>query len=583
MRTYARRHHLTLSTICQGLWALLLGRFVERRDVVIGITVSGRSAPIPNLEQVTGLFTNVLPARIRIPESTSVSDWLINLQREQIAARNTEYITLDQIVAWTGWPGHLPLFDSLLVVENFPWSELQGGDVVLRDFTGGFTSTYPVTVVVKPGIQLEIVLRHQTGRIPERLADLLLAGLQSLFESLGESDPGVSDLWQRIDGGAIKLAIKTSSVNGRNGKKHLVNGSYMSARNTTELKLTRIWEEILGRHPIGIRDDFFQVGGTSVQAVRLFTQIEKKFQRSLPPAALMQNRTIESLAVLLKEDHLQTWNSLVPIRAGGSKTPLFCVHAGGAHVLFYHRLAHHMGADQPVYALQPAGLDGQAALHKSVEEMAACYIHEIRKVQPEGPYAVLGTCFGNAVCLEMARQFQAAGQAISLLAIIDSGVYSPEEVIGPTSAAELKRIPLRYHRFINRFRKNAFKAILAIFQARFTRLRIAMEKRFNFLRSRQTRSLYSVQKHLLKLHLQYGWTPYNGKVTLIRSSESTENPNLDCHISQWSKLAIRGVEVFIVPGHHETLFLEPEVAILSAKLNEILRVSREKKIITVDV
>ena len=82
---------------------------------------------------------------------------------------------------------------------------------------------------------------------------------------------------------------------------------------------------------------------------------------------------------------------------------------------------------------------------------------------------------------------------------------------------------------------------------------------------------------------QYGWTPYNGKVTLIRSSESTENPNLDCHISQWSKLAIRGVEVFIVPGHHETLFLEPEVAILSAKLNEILRVSREKKIIAVDV
>lgn len=582
LNAYARRHRLTLSTVIQGLWAVLLGRFLERDDVIIGTTVSGRSAPIPNLDLVAGLFMNVLPIRIRIPESETLSEWLVNLQRDQIEVRNAEFVTLDQIMNWTDWPGHLPLFDSLLVVENFPWSQLQGGDVTIKDFSGGFTSTYPVTIVVNPGSQVEILFRFQPDKLPEKQAKLLSTGLKALISAVGaNANPALSDLQKSIAQIRMRTSIGNSGgANGHGAKNDMRIDQYISPRNTTELKLTGIWEEIFGHHPIGVRDDFFQLGGSSVQAVRLFAHIEKKLGRSIPPAALMQNRTIESLAMLMKEDHLQTWDSLVPIRARGSRAPLFCVHAGGAHVLFYHALARRLGSDQPVYALQPAGLDGRASLHKSVEEMAEYYVQEIRKVQPQGPYAVLGTCFGNAVCLEMARQLQAADQSVALLAIIDSGVYSQEQFTNRTPQQTLKRIPVRYDRFVERFRKDAVKAIFGIFRARLTRLRITMEKRFNFLRSRQTRSLYSVQRHLLRLHLQYSWAPYEGKVTLIRSSESTENPNLDCHISQWSVLAKKGVDVFVVPGHHETIFQEPEVEHLGAQLKKCLYAEHEKEIIT---
>lgn len=570
VNAYARRNRITVSTVIQGLWAILLGRHLHRRDVVIGTTVSGRGAPIPNLELAAGLFMNVLPVRFRFPEDTPLAEWLQRVQREQIEARNFEHVTLDQITGWTDWPGHLPLFDSLMVVENFPWSELRGGGVVVNQFSGGFTSTYPVTVVVKPGPELEFVIRYQVDRIPEKLVAFLSSGLRSLIERTHGEEQTISELWRSVEvAGCSNSTIKNINRNGGAGGNHFQNG-YISPRNPAELKLTGIWEEIFGRHPISIRDDFFQLGGSSLQAVRLFALIEKRLGRSLPPATLLKHRTIESIAQLDQDDQQETWDSLVPIRAGGSKAPLFCVHAGGAHVLFYYALARHLGSDQPVYALQPAGLDGRAALHKSVEEMAAYYVQEIRKVQPEGPYAVLGTCFGNAVCLEMARQFRAEGQSVSLLAIIDSGVYSQEEVVTPGPKERLQRIPLRYERFTQRLRKDPIGALAGIFRARMTRLRIAMEKRFNFLRSRQTRSLYSVQKHLVKLHLQYHWTPLESEVTLIRSSESTENPNLDCHVSQWSRLAKNGLDVFVVPGHHQTLFEEPEVKHLARQLKDCL-------------
>ena len=582
LMAYAKQKHLTLSTIIQGSWAILLGNILHRNDVAFGVTVSGRSAAIPNFELVAGLFMNVLPARITLTENSAFSDWLVDLQRQQMESRKFEYVTLDQIQASTNWSGHLPLFDSLLVIENFPWSEVRAGEVIVDNLHGDFTSTYPVTLVVKPGAQVEFVFRYQTSKIPENLITFLSSGLNSIIESIVlPSDNKLSDLSKILETPAG--LTKNTHRNGHDRKPALQKNDHISPRNSIELKLTGIWEEIFGLHPIGVRDDFFQLGGTSLQAVRLFAQIEKKLGRSVSPVSLLQNRTIESLALLMTDDQVQTWESLVPIRAGGSRSPLFCVHAGGAHVLFYHAMARHLGSNQPVYALQPRGLDGLADRHKTVEEMASYYVAEIRKVQPEGPYAILGTCFGNAVCLEMARQLQAAKQSISLLAIIDSGVYSQQEMSRPTPTENLKRIPVRYERFLKRFKKNAGKAIMGIFLARMTRLRIMLEKRFNFLRSRQTQSLYSIQKHLLHLHLQYTWAPYDGKVTLIRSSESTQNPNLDCHITQWSKLAKGGLDVYVVPGHHETLFEEPEVQILASELKKCLYKNQDAEIIVNEV
>jgi amino acid adenylation domain-containing protein len=193
--------------------------------------------------------------------------------------------------------------------------------------------------------------------------------------------------------------------------------AFVGARNTLEVKLTKLFEQALGLHPIGMRDDIFELGMGSLQAARLFGQIKKITGIQLPLSILFQTPTIEQLAAYLQRKEANApWSSLVPIQPNGLKLPLFCVHAGAGTVLFYRELSQHLGADQPMYGLQPKGLDGKQKFQKSIEEMAEHYINEIRKINPEGPYLLGGYCFGGVVAFEMAQQLISQGYKVALLA-----------------------------------------------------------------------------------------------------------------------------------------------------------------------
>src|SRR5262249_16211528 len=140
---------------------------------------------------------------------------------------------------------------------------------------------------------------------------------------------------------------------------------------------------------------------------------------------------IAGLAGLLKKDTPKTtWTSLVPLRSEGSKSPLFLMHSHGGNVLEYHHLTNCLDPDQPVYALQARGLDGEIPENPSIEGMAAAYIAEIRSVQPEGPYFLGGFCFGGVVALEAAQQLSAAGQEVALVAMIQS-IHPPSARFQP--------------------------------------------------------------------------------------------------------------------------------------------------------
>ncbi len=202
----------------------------------------------------------------------------------------------------------------------------------------------------------------------------------------------------------------------------------LDPRDELEVQLTNIWEQVLGIQPIGIDDNFFELGGHSLLAVRLFVEIEREFGRNLPLAILFQHQTIAELAGVLRQAEWSApWSSLVTIRAGGAKPPLFCVHPIGGNVLEYHTLANYLDQEQPVYGLQSQGLDGQHQPLRRVEEMASLYIKELRTIQPHGPYLLLGYSFGGLVTFEIAQQLAADGEQIALLAMLDcSAPHLPE-------------------------------------------------------------------------------------------------------------------------------------------------------------
>jgi thioesterase domain-containing protein len=223
---------------------------------------------------------------------------------------------------------------------------------------------------------------------------------------------------------------------GRNGK---VNRSALRApetaaeessgvgpRTALEARLTRLWEEILGVAPIGVRDDFFELGGHSLLATRLIAEVEKRFGARVPLTALFRNGTIEAMALAVAEGYgPAAFSPLLALKPEGGKAPFFCVHPGGGSVLSYFGLAAAFPADRPFYGLQSPGLDGRVPPLRSVEELAATYLKEIRAAFPRGPYHLGGHSFGGSVAYEMARQLEADGGGLGALVILDHG--SPDE------------------------------------------------------------------------------------------------------------------------------------------------------------
>lgn len=199
----------------------------------------------------------------------------------------------------------------------------------------------------------------------------------------------------------------------------------VAPRTETEESLLTIWRKILNRTEISIYDNFFDIGGYSLLAMRLFTQIQQKFGKRLPLATIFKATTIADLATLLESDSSDTNSDdflcLVPIQAGNpERPPFFCIHAHGGHVIYFHELARHLGTDQPFYGIQALGIDGNHAPPHRFEEYAEVYVREIRKVQSEGPYYIGGECMGGTIAYEVVRQLEEQGQQVALLVMFDA-------------------------------------------------------------------------------------------------------------------------------------------------------------------
>jgi amino acid adenylation domain-containing protein len=192
-------------------------------------------------------------------------------------------------------------------------------------------------------------------------------------------------------------------------------------RTMVETQLQAIWETVLGRTGFGVTDNFFDLGGHSLIAVRLFAQIEKVFHVKLPVSALFAAPDIAQLAQRPElKGYVSPWSSLVTIRAEGRRPALFMVPGVGGNVLCFSDLARCLGPDQPIYGLQSRGLDERDLPFDRIEPMATHYLREIRTVQPHGPYRIGGTCFGGAVAYEMAQQLRHSGEQVDVLFMLET-------------------------------------------------------------------------------------------------------------------------------------------------------------------
>jgi amino acid adenylation domain-containing protein len=190
-------------------------------------------------------------------------------------------------------------------------------------------------------------------------------------------------------------------------------------RDELELRLARIWEEVLEVGPVGVRDDFFALGGHSLRAVQVAARIQSRLGRGLPLAALLRHPTVERLAALLREEGGDARREPLVELAPGEGPPLFLVHPIGGEVLAYVPLARRLAGLRAVYGLQVPDREAGAAA-PSLEEMAADYLRSVRETCPEGPYVLGGWSMGGVVAFEMARQLEILGEPVERVILIDS-------------------------------------------------------------------------------------------------------------------------------------------------------------------
>ena len=357
--------------------------------------------------------------------------------------------------------------------------------------------------------------------------------------------------------------------------------TYAEPTNDVERALVDYWENLIGVKPVGIDDDFFDLGGHSLIAVRFFTRVKKQYHIDLSLATLFETPTIAQCAkrimhelgmenevesAVRQETQRKIWSPLVTLNGlVPGRTPFFCVHGAGGNVFNFKSLARHIGEDQPFYALQAQGVDGILPPLRSVELMAELYLAEIQRVRPSGPYRLGGYSGGGVVAYEIAQRLVADGEQVDVVALLDT--FHP--------AIESQRISLGEHwRQLTARGLGYVRERLSKREARASNQQLAEESlAYVAQHPGEVIPIVHLEHYLVDTFLRamktYEPRPYSGRVVQYSASDTWIMYKHAGADRGWLDL-VPHLEMHTTPGDHDNLFEEPNVQVLANLLRGLL-------------
>jgi amino acid adenylation domain-containing protein len=397
--------------------------------------------------------------------------------------------------------------------------------------------------------------------------------------------------------------------------------AFVKPRTPVEELLAGIWAEVLKLEKVGIHDNFFDLGGHSLLGTKLIAQIQKDFQTDLPLRFLFESPTIAGLAARIEakgeqlsdlQGERQTYSRVFKLQSGQRQKAIFCFpYAGGFQDEYFNftRLARLMGADYSFYGLRARGTDGVLQPYHRIEDMAADYVTEIQKVQPHGPYFLLGECGGSPEAYETARQLRTRGEEIALLAVFDSRSPGPLHLHRYLKRRLTARLRFRIILITDSWAWKYLKAKAEVHLREIRPLNGGERLRYLFAQLRKAGSVVSdlrranttpfqpvsmdgngadphASRHMARARKarylarsRYRHPPYDGRVTLLVNEEwyAWHRRHDSDSTLGWARLAAGGVEVYKIPGNHETYITE-NIQVVAEVLEKCLRHAEKRSL-----
>ncbi|MBE8964963.1 TauD/TfdA family dioxygenase [Nostocales cyanobacterium LEGE 12452] len=307
LKSLAQEHKITLNTLIQGVWALLLSRYATSGDVLFGITVSGRSADVVGIDSMIGLFINTLPLRIKVAPEVSFWAWLQNIHAHNEEIRQYEYSSAGQVHQWSEVPGSLPLYESLLVFQNYPtdYSILRSTNLdisVGQVSSQGAQTQYPLTLMVTVDLECKFCLVYDKSCLNSVNINLINKHLLDLIQSIAnDTNLNLATLLNQIPAEEIPHI-----------RPRKLRNAISSPRTPVEEILVNIWTEVLKLDQVDIYENFFELGGHSLLATQVISKVSQSFNLQLPLRHLFESPTIVELAKSIEAVKQVTSSFLFP-------------------------------------------------------------------------------------------------------------------------------------------------------------------------------------------------------------------------------------------------------------------------------
>jgi thioesterase domain-containing protein len=357
-----------------------------------------------------------------------------SVQHAQVRRETQAHVSVTDIQAWSDVPPARPLFDTLVLLNLTDESNLAWPGIEVVADAATLDAAYPLLLAVAvEDDRLVVTLVHDDGFVAP---DELLAQLEGIIARLVTARDAalVGDLFPPVPRPVWRNAEATALPAGGNGvAPHALGTGRPDA--TTADALLRAWRDVLGIDELGLDDDFFALGGTSLQAAQLFARVERITGKTLPLSTLFAAGSVRALLAAI-DCPLPRNGSLVRMRTAGTRPPLHAIPGLGGNVVGLSALARALGPDQPFFAFESPGLDGREAPLTTIEAIADRYAHELARElarehagDAQCPFHLLGVCWGAAIVSEMARKLTALGHPPTSLALVD-----PTGLLHDTSA-----------------------------------------------------------------------------------------------------------------------------------------------------